>query len=134
MTTRAPFLMTLTALVLTACAMAMSSPKPGGAHQTAVANQAQPGAFSCALVAQARAGGGTRLEGRLTARQALSASYDLQVRGAGVSIDQSGDLSLAAEESTLLGEADLSTAASALDARLTVTANGRTVACPLQRF
>ena len=128
MITRAPFLLTLTALALTACAMAM-----GGADQGAGTGQAQAGPFSCVLVAQARAGGGTRLEARLSAREAVRASYDLRVRGPGVSIDQSGDLSLGAGQSAVLGEADVSTAASALDARLTVTAGGRMVACPLQR-
>jgi len=133
MTTRAPFLMTLTALVLTACAMALGSPKPGGAHQATNTGAAGLQPFACALVAQARVGGGTRLEARIVARQALSASYGLRIRGAGVSIDQGGDLSLAAGENALLGEADLSTALSALEAQLTVTSGGRTVTCPLQR-
>ena len=132
MTTRAPFLMTLTALVLTACAMALGSPDRSGAHQTAITGQAQSQSFACALVARTRAGGGTRLEARLEARQAISASYDLRVRGAGVSIDQGGDLSLGAGQNTVLGEANVSTPLSALDASLTVTADGRTVTCPVQ--
>jgi hypothetical protein len=132
MITRAPFLLTLTALALTACAMALNAGDQGAAPRS-LAGGAQAGPFACVLVAQARAGGGTRLEGRLTAREAVRVSYDLQVRGPGVAISQGGDLSVAAGQSAVLGEADLSTAASALDARLTVTANGRTVACPLQR-
>lgn len=131
MTTRAPFLMTLTALVLTACAMALGSPDASG-QRFAIAGTVRAQPFVCALLAEARAGGGTRLEARLDAREALSASYDLRVRGAGVSIDQGGDLTLGPGESAVLGEANVSTALSALDARLTVTANGRTVACPLQ--
>ena len=133
MTTRAPFLMTLTALVLTACAMALGSPDAGRAHQTTDTGALGSQPFACALVAQARVGGGTRLEARIVARQALSASYGLRIRGAGVSIDQGGDLSLAAGENALLGEADLSTALSGLEAQLTVTSGGRTVTCPLQR-
>lgn len=132
MTTRAPFLMTLTALVLAACAMALGPPGAGRAPQAGIAGAAGSQPFACALVAQARGGGGTRLEARLEARQALSASYALRVRGAGVAIDQGGDLSLRAGESALLGEAEVSTPLSALDARLTVTAGGRSVACPLQ--
>ncbi len=131
MITRAPFLLTVTALVLAACAMALGSPD-GAAPARAITGHAQLQPFACALVAQPRAGGGTRLEARLQAREALEASYDLRVRGPGVSIDQGGDLSLAAGASAVLGEANLSTAASALDARLTVTARGRTVTCPLQ--
>ena len=132
MTTRAPFLMTLTALVLTACAMALGSPDQGGANRATITGAAQSQPFTCALVAQVRAGGGTRLEARLEAQQAVSASYALRVRGAGISIDQGGDLSLGAGQSTVLGEADLSAPLSALDARLTVTADGRTVTCPMK--
>jgi hypothetical protein len=131
MTTRAPFLLTVTALVLTACAMALGSPDRVAPTRT-ITGHATAQTFACALVAQPRAGGGTRLEARLEAREALAASYDLRVRGPGVSIDQGGDLSLAAGQSAVLGEANVSTAASALDARLTVTARGRTVTCPLQ--
>lgn len=131
MTTRAPFLLTVTALVLTACAMALGGPYQAGPARTITGHvQVQP--FACVLVAQARVGGGTRLEARLQAREALAASYDLRVRGPGVFIDQGGDLSLAAGESAVLGEANVSTAASAIDARLTVTAEGRTVTCPIR--
>lgn len=133
MTTRAPFLATLTALILAACSLALGSPDAGGAHQTAIPGAAVSPPFTCALVAQDRPGGGTRLEARLTSREAIAVSYDFVVRGAGVSIDQGGDLSLAAGASTVLGEADLSMALSALEARLTVTSGGRTVTCPLQR-
>lgn len=131
MTTRAPFLLTITALVLTACAMALGAPDRAVPTRL-VTGHAQAHPFACVLVAEPRKGGGTRLEARLQAREALSASYDLRVRGPGVSIDQGGDLSLAAGQSAVLGEANLSTAASALDARLTVTARGRTVTCPFQ--
>ena len=133
MTTRAPFLATLTALILAACSLALGSPDAGGAHQTASTGAAVSPPFACALLAQDRPGGGTRLVARLTAREAITVSYDFVVRGAGVSIDQGGDLSLGAGQRTVLGEADLSTALSALDAQLTVTARGRTVACPVER-
>ena len=132
MTTRAPFLATLMALVLAACSMALGSPDAGGAHQTAIPGTAVSQPFTCALVAQDRSGGGTRLEARLEAQQAISATYDFVVRGPGVSIDQGGDLSLGEGQSTVLGEADLSTALSALNAQLTVTVEGRRVTCPLQ--
>lgn len=126
MIVRAPFLMTLTALLLTACAMAMNGT---AAHESMGLAPDQP--FACALVAE-RQGSGTRLEARLSAQKAVQASYDLRVRGPGVSIDQGGSLSLAAGESTVLGEATVSSAPSALDASLSITTAGRTVACPLQ--
>lgn len=134
MTTRAPFLATLTALVLAACSLALGSPDADEARRAGgVTGAALSQYFACALVAQDRPGGGTRFEARLTAREAITASYDFVVHGAGVSIDQGGDLSLGAGESTVLGEADLSTAFSALEARLTVTAGGQSVACPVER-
>ena len=132
MTTRAPFLATLTALVLAACSLALGSPDADGARPSATIGAALSQPFACALVAQDRPGGGTRLEARLAAREAITASFDLVVRGAGVSIDQGGDLSLGAGGSALLGEADLSMAFSALEAQLTVTVEGRRVTCPLQ--
>lgn len=126
MTTRAPFLMTMTALLLTACAMALNGT---AAHEIPRPSPGQP--FACALVAERR-GGGTRLVARIEAREAVSSSYDLRVRGPGVSVDQGGSLSLAAGASAVLGEADVSSALSDLDARLTVTVEGRTTACPLR--
>lgn len=126
MIVRAPFLMTMTALLLTACAMAMNGT---AAHEIMRPAPGKP--FTCALVAK-RQGGGTRLEARIQAREAVAASYDLRVRGPGVSIDQGGSLSLTAGQSAVVGEATVSSTLSALDARLSVTVDGRTSACPLQ--
>jgi hypothetical protein len=104
-------------------------------HPSDEASSAVAGAASaplaCSLVAE-RQGGGTRLEARMTARDAMTASYELAVRGPGVTIDQGGDLTLAAGESAVLGEANVSTAPANLDVRLTVTAAGTTYACPVQ--
>lgn len=124
MTTRAPFLMTVMALMLTACAMALGGPP---APQTLAT---QP--FACELLARPT-GRGTELEGRLDARDAFAGSYELRVRGPGVAVDQAGELSLAAGQSALLGQASLSGDLSSLDARLTVTGAGRTVTCPLRQ-
>jgi len=137
MTTRSPILMGLAALFLTACAMALGGTSgPGQAQGAAGASPVQPAAqllpFNCSLAARSE-GGGTVLEGRLQAREALAASYALKVRGPGVSIDQSGDLTLAAGESTVLGEASVSGTADSLDATLTVTVDGRSYTCPLQQ-
>ncbi len=128
MITRAPFLLSLTALLLTACAVAMGSGGPPGGPRSVDATAAP---LACALVAQA-SGGGTQLEARLTAREGLRASYDLVVRGPGVSIDQGGELALAAGETARLGEARVSSALSDLDAELSVTSGGRTYRCPIQ--
>jgi hypothetical protein len=124
MTIQAPFLMTVMALLLTACALAA-----GGATQ-APGPAGQP--FACELLARA-SGSGTALEARLEAREAFSGSYGLRVRGSGVSIDQGGELSLAAGQSAFLGNATVSSPLSRLEASLTVTAKGRTVSCPLRR-
>ena len=126
MIVRAPFLMTMTALLLTACAMALNGTATPEAARLA---PGQP--FACTLLVQ-RQGSGTRLEARIEAREAIAASYELRVRGPGVSIDQGGSLSLSTGQSAVLGEANVSSAPSALDARLTVTVDGRTSACALR--
>ncbi len=137
MTTRSPFLMALAAIVLTACAMAMgSSDTTGEAHgspnSAPVTGTARPLPFACALVARQQ-GASIALEGRIEAREAISASYRLEVDGPGVSVDQSGDLSLAAGESGLLGQASLTGRLEDLDPVMTVTAKGRTVTCPIRQ-
>ena len=126
MTTRAPFLMTVMALMLTACAMALGGPPAPPAPNLAD----QP--FASELLARPT-GRGTELEGRLDAHDAFAGSYALRVRGPGVSVDQAGELSLAAGQSALLGQASLSGNLSSLDASLTVTGQGRTVTCPLRQ-
>lgn len=135
MTTRSPILMGFAALALTACAMALTGAgAPGQAHEVQrvvpVQGSVQPLPFSCSLVARPE-GGGTLLEGRLQAREAISVSYALKVRGPGVAVDQEGDLSLPAGETAVLGEASLSSARASLDATLTVTLGDRSYACPL---
>jgi curli production assembly/transport CsgH protein len=138
MTTRSPALAGLMAMALSIYGMALGG--PGGPSQaqeaqggpTAPAQDLGPQVpFACSLVATAQ-DGGTAIEGWLQAREAISATYDLKVRGAGVSIDQGGDLTLAAGETTVLGEAQVSGGPDTLDVDLTVTVDGRTYACPLQ--
>lgn len=138
MTTRSPLLASLTALAMAIYGLALGGAgAPGQAHEmprvAPVQGTAQQLPFACSLLARSD-GGGTILEGRLQAREAISASYALRVRGPGVSIDQGGDLSLAAGESAILGEASVSGAAATLDATLTVTVDGRTYGCPLQQL
>jgi hypothetical protein len=136
MTTRSPIFMGVAALFMTACAMALGGTSgPGQAQGTPSASPVQGAAqllpFACSLVARAE-DGGTALEARLQAREALAASYVLEVRGPGVSIDQSGDTALAAGETTVLGEASVSGSVESLDATLTVRVEGRDYECPLQ--
>jgi hypothetical protein len=124
MTIQAPFLMTVMALLLTACALAAGGSGP--------ASPAADQPFSCELLART-SGSGTALEARLDAREPFSGSYGLRVHGPGVSVDQSGDLTLAAGQSALLGHASVSGDLSHLEASLSVTAQGRTVSCPLHQ-
>ena len=136
MTTRSPVLTSLTALALAIYGLALGGTGvPGQAHEVPRVAPVQETAqlpFACSLLARSD-GGGTVLEGRLQAREAISASYALRVRGPGVSIDQEGDLSLVAGEAAILGEASVSGAATTLDAILTVTVAGQTYSCPLQQ-
>lgn len=129
MTIQSPLLMGLIALVLTACAMAMGS-ADDARRMAPVAGSAQAAPFTCVLEAR-EDGGSVALSGRMTARTAVTATYALRVRGPGVEVDQSGDLRLKANESATLGEATLSGRPEDLDATLTVTTGGRTLACPL---
>jgi hypothetical protein len=138
MTTRSPALAGLTALALSIYNLALGGPgAPGQAHEAQATAPAQSLAtqapFACSLVARAQ-GGGTVLEGRLQARETIDASYSLTVRGPGVSIDQGGDLTLAAGESTVLGQASVSSALDSLDASLTVTVADQAYRCPLQEM
>ncbi len=87
--------------------------------------------FACSLLASSY-GGSTHLEGRLQAREAVVATYTLTVLGPGLSINQGGELTLSAGESTALGEASVSGAVDSLDATLTVTVDGQAYACALQ--
>ena len=138
MTTRSPALAGLMALALSIYGLALGGPgAPSQAQEAQVIPDARAQSltaqapFACSLMARSE-GGGTALEGRLQAQEAISASYSLKVRGTGVTIDQGGDLTLAAGESTILGEAQVSGGLGTLDVELTVTANGRTYACPIQ--
>jgi len=137
-TNRSPFVLGLAALALTTLGMAMGS-IPGAATPQAGTPQAgtpdrtarEP--FACAFTAR-EAGGGVSIEARLDAREAIAGSYALRIRasGGGTAIDQSGDFSAGPGESLVLGEATLSGRAADLDATLTLTTGGRTVACPLE--
>ena len=102
-----------------------------GTMQETIQDTTREPPFACSLLASSY-GGSTHLEGRLQAREAISATYTLIIQGPGMSIDQGGDLTLSAGESTVLGEASVSGAADSLDATLTVTAGGQTYACALQ--
>ena len=151
MITRSPTLANLTALAFSIYEMALGGAAPPGHEQELPSISSVPPSvgsvqgttqepiqdtahqlpFACSLVANAY-GGSTHLEGRLQAREAISASYTLMIRGPGMSIDQGGELTLLAGESTILGEASVSGTVDSLDATLTVTVDGQAYACALQ--
>jgi hypothetical protein len=127
-----PFGLGFAAVVVAACAAVAGGLGIGpSAAETAQVAEGTSLPFACSLVARAQSGG-TDLEAVLQAREAISASYALTVRGPGIAIDQGGDLTLGAGETTTLGQASVSGTASSLDATLTVTVGGQTYTCPLQ--
>ena len=132
MTYQTPFGLGFAAFVVAACSAVAGGLGAGpSAAETPQMAEGTSLPFACSLVARA-SGGGTDLEAVLQARESISASYALTVRGPGVAIDQGGDLSLGAGETTTLGQASVSGAAGSLDASLTVTVGGQTYTCPLQ--
>jgi hypothetical protein len=136
MNNQPPLGLGLAALLVTAAAMAVGGPgvRPSAAHETspaAVEGTSLP--FACALLAR-QEGGSVVLEGQVTGREAVSGTYEMRVRGPGVSIDQAGGLSVAASETVRLGEAMISGRASDYDTSLTVTIGGQTYACQLQEI
>jgi hypothetical protein len=60
----------------------------------------------------------------------VSGRYSLTLRAGGNAIDQGGDFEARPGETVTLGEATLPGAPEALEGELTVTAGGRSVACP----
>jgi hypothetical protein len=136
MTNLPPLSLGFAAFVVTACAMAVVGPGvgPSAAHETSpTVAEGSSLPFSCALRAR-QEGGSVVLEGLVTAREAVSGTYEMRVRGPGVSIDQAGGLSVAASETVQLGEAMMSGHASDYDTSLTVTIGGQTYACQLQEI
>lgn len=89
-----------------------------------------PQGFTCALAVTD--GASTRVEARVASPAALSGTYSLWLRGPGLAIEQGGPFELPAGGSAVLGEATLPAGAT-LDGALTVTAQGRATACPLER-
>lgn len=121
----------LLALVGTALS-AMGSLPPflssGDAARPALRGEAE-GPFRCAL-ALSPLGAGTAVLARVTAAEGLAGRYSLTLRAGANAIDQGGSFEAAPGETVTLGEATLPGAPEALVADLTVTAGGRTVACP----
>ena len=133
MTARSPLLLGLAALVATAISAMGSLPPTGPGDRAparpAIRGVADDGPFTCALVL-APQGAGTSVAGRVTARAPVAGTYALRLRAGGTAIDQGGDFDAAEGETVTLGEATLPGGADALDATLTVSAAGRSVACP----
>jgi hypothetical protein len=115
------------AVVVTAAALVTG----GLGASPSAAETAAP--FSCALLAR-QDGGSVVLEGQVTAHDAVSGTYELRVRGSGVSIDQGGGISVGAGQSVRLGEATISGRASDYDASLTITIGGQAYVCQLQEI
>ncbi|MFO7920908.1 MAG: curli-like amyloid fiber formation chaperone CsgH [Nioella sp.] len=95
---------------------------------TAATSDAATAPFACEI-AVAETAAGTRFEARLQANDALSGSYRLRLAGRGTDIRQAGAFSARAGETLTLGQSMLSGAASAYDAELTVTVDGRSHRC-----
>jgi hypothetical protein len=151
MITRSPTLANLTALAFSIYELALSgagaplreqeppsvnsvepsdAPVQGTTHEP-IQDTTRQLPFACSLIASSY-GGSTHLEGRLQAREAIFATYTLTVLGPGLSINQGGELTLSAGESTALGEASVSGAVDSLEATLTITVDGQAYACALQ--
>lgn len=96
------------------------------AFAAAGASQAGSDRISCEIVASASAGAVT-LEGRAHAAEPLSGSYRFEVFGSGTQIRQGGPFGSAAGATATLGSVRLG--GGPYDARLEVSANGRTVHC-----
>jgi hypothetical protein len=134
MTVRSPTILILLVLVGTALsAMGSLPPAPGtGAARAPVQGEAK-GAFRCDL-SLTPLGAGTAILARVTAPEtapgAVSGRYSLTLRAGGNAIDQGGDFEARPGETVTLGEATLPGAPEALEGELTVTAGGRSVACP----
>lgn len=128
MTARPLLTILLLALVGTALSAMGSLPPLAGAGRPAIRGE-EKGAFRCALT-MSPLGGGTAVLARVTASEDLTGSYSLTLRAGANAIDQGGDFEAAAGETVTLGEATLPGAPEAIEAALTVTAGGRSVACP----
>lgn len=131
MTMQSPVALGLAALILTACAMALSG--DGAPASAPIQGAAGSAPFRCALTASG-SGGATSVVARLDAREALSGRYALRIRSGGGVIDQDGDFAAGAGESVTLGEATLSGSAAAVEADLTMVVDGKTTTCPLRRL
>lgn len=98
------------------------------------AENAAPLPLRCALE-RSQSGGSVLIEGRLEAVKPVFGSYDLAITRSGSAgsarIAQGGDFALAAGETALLGSATLNGPVSGIEAKLTLTWEGRTYSCPL---
>lgn len=129
MTARSPMILGLAALLATLLSAMGSLPPDGGAPQRPPIRGVAEGPFRCDLSLR-REGSGTAVLARVTATEAVAGTYALSLRAGGNSIDQGGDFEAVAGETVTLSEATLPGAPAALDGALTVTAKGRSVACP----
>jgi hypothetical protein len=129
MTARSPTILILLALVGTALSAMGSLPPAPGAPAKPPAQREVAGAFRCDL-SLSPLGAGTAVLARVTAIEAVSGRYSLSLRAGANAIDQDGDFEARPGETVTLGEATLPGAPEALEAELTVTAGGRSVACP----
>lgn len=91
------------------------------------ASQAGSEKIACEIVANSSRGLVT-LEGRALAGEALSGSYSFEVSGTGTRIRQGGPFGAAAGATATLGSVSLG-GSGPYEARLEISANGRTVQC-----
>lgn len=134
MTVRSPTILVLLVLVGTALsAMGGLPPAPGADPARPSAPGGAKADLLCGL-SLSPLGAGTAVLARVTAAETapapVSGRYSLTLRSGGNAIDQGGDFEARPGETVTLGEATLPGAPEALEGELTVTAEGRSVACP----
>lgn len=87
------------------------------------------GPVACAVTI-ASSGGNLIIEGVVEGREAVSGNYHLRVSRSGSLMNQGGPFSVAAGSTATLGRVMMNGPASAIDAELTLTVNGRELSCP----
>ena len=95
---------------------------------TAAPSDAATVPFACEIAVDETAAG-TTFRGLVQANESLSGRYSLRLAGRGTDIRQGGAFDARAGETLTLGQSMLSGAASAYDAELTITVNGRSHRC-----
>jgi hypothetical protein len=129
MTTHSPLLLGLAALVLAACAMAVSQPNPGPVG----AIPPSSGTATC-LIRTSAEGGRTVFEPMVLGGPARSGTYALTIRthDGQVALSQSGPFAVLDGRPLSLGLAEVSGRPADYAALLTLSTDGSRLACPTE--